>query len=151
MSVNFLIYFLFCHLPFLAGFLLFSTHHLGLTSKRATASYSYEGLVAAAINKWSSIRDVLDSVCCVFWQMKVEFEDSAKWSDSVIKFLMTSQNMMKPRKLILSTKEIVFQKYCNKTTVHFKLGSKYFCVYVCVCVWVCVRERDSIENKWNVE
>ena len=39
----------FFHLPFLVGILIFWTHHLGLTSKRATASYLYEGLVAAAI------------------------------------------------------------------------------------------------------
>ena len=38
----------FCHLPFLAGILFFLTLHLGLTSMRATASRSYEGLVAAA-------------------------------------------------------------------------------------------------------
>ena len=38
----------FCHLPFLAGILVFSTLDLGLTSMRATAFYSYEGLVAAA-------------------------------------------------------------------------------------------------------
>ena len=42
--------FLFCHLPFLAGILVFSTLHLGLTSMRATASYLYEGLAAAANN-----------------------------------------------------------------------------------------------------
>ena len=30
------------------GIIVFLTHHLGLTSMRATASYSYEGLVAAA-------------------------------------------------------------------------------------------------------
>ena len=39
----------FFHLLFLVGILIFWTHHLGLTSKRATASYLYEGLVAAAI------------------------------------------------------------------------------------------------------
>ena len=39
---------LFYHLPFLVGILAFLTLHLGLTSMRATASYSYEGLVAAA-------------------------------------------------------------------------------------------------------
>ena len=35
-------------IPFLAGILIFSTLHLGLTSMRATASYLYERLVAAA-------------------------------------------------------------------------------------------------------
>ena len=39
----------FCHLAFLAVFLVFSIHHLGLNSMRATASYSDEGLVAVAI------------------------------------------------------------------------------------------------------
>ena len=39
----------FCHLPYLVGILDFSTLHLGLTSMRATASYSYEGLLALAI------------------------------------------------------------------------------------------------------
>ena len=37
--------FLFCHLPFLAGILIFLTLHLGLTLMKATASYSYEGLM----------------------------------------------------------------------------------------------------------
>ena len=46
-----------CHLPFLAGILIFLTLHLGLTS-RVTATYLYEGLVAAAI--WTS--------CCGMWQ-----------------------------------------------------------------------------------
>ena len=39
----------FCHLPFLAGIITFSTLRLDLTSARVTASYSYEGLVAVAI------------------------------------------------------------------------------------------------------
>ena len=39
---------LLCHLPFLVGILLFLTLHLDLTSMSATASYSYEGFVAAA-------------------------------------------------------------------------------------------------------
>ena len=38
-----------CYLPFLAGILVFMTLHVGLTTMRATASYLYEGLVAAAI------------------------------------------------------------------------------------------------------
>ena len=41
-----------CYLPFLAGILAFSTLHLDLTSVRATASYSYEGLVAMAIEPY---------------------------------------------------------------------------------------------------
>ena len=39
----------FCHLPFLAGILIFLTLHLDLTSARVTASCSDEVLVAVAI------------------------------------------------------------------------------------------------------
>ena len=39
----------FCHLPFLAGIVVVSTHNLGLTSMRATASYSYDKLVVAVM------------------------------------------------------------------------------------------------------
>ena len=38
-----------CYIPFLAGLLVFLILHLGLTSMRVTAYYSYEELVAAAI------------------------------------------------------------------------------------------------------
>ena len=38
-----------CHLPFLGGILVFLTLHLGLTSMRATASYSYQGLVGVPL------------------------------------------------------------------------------------------------------
>ena len=50
---------LFYHLPFLVGILAFLTLHLGLTSMRATASYSYEGLVVAAIEPYAADRDKL--------------------------------------------------------------------------------------------
>ena len=46
-----------CYLPFLASFLTFSTLHSDLTSVRVTASYSYEGLVAMAIEPYAADRD----------------------------------------------------------------------------------------------
>ena len=51
-----------CHFPFLAGILIFLTLHLGLTSMRATAYYSYEGLVAAAIDPYAAYPDGVSAI-----------------------------------------------------------------------------------------
>ena len=56
--------FLLCHLPFLAGILIFLTLHLGLTLMKATASYSYEGLVAADIEPYAADRDGVSDKGC---------------------------------------------------------------------------------------
>ena len=44
-------------IPFLAGILIFSTLHLGLTSMRVTAYYLYERLVVVAIEPYIADRD----------------------------------------------------------------------------------------------
>ena len=46
--------FLFCHLPFFTGTLVFLILPLDLTTMRATASYSYERLVAVAIEPYAA-------------------------------------------------------------------------------------------------
>ena len=51
-----------CHLPFLVVILAFLTLHLGLTLKRATASYLYEGLVTAAIEPYAADRDRVSAI-----------------------------------------------------------------------------------------
>ena len=54
--------FFFCHLPFLTGILTFSTLHLDLTLVRVTASYLYEGLVAAAIEPYAADCDWVSAI-----------------------------------------------------------------------------------------
>ena len=51
-----------CHLPFLGGILVFLTLHLGLTSMRATASYSYEVLVAATFQFYAADPDGVSAI-----------------------------------------------------------------------------------------
>ena len=50
--------FLLCHLPFLAGILSSQPPGLGSYSMRMTASYSHEGLVAAAIEPYAADSDI---------------------------------------------------------------------------------------------
>ena len=58
------LFFLLCHPSVLAGILTFSTLHLDHTSMRATASYSFEGLVAAAIEPCAADCGRVSAIVC---------------------------------------------------------------------------------------
>ena len=56
--------FLICHLPFLAGILVFSILHLGLTLMWATASNSYEKACNKAIKPCAGNHDGVSAIGC---------------------------------------------------------------------------------------
>ena len=107
-----------CHLPFLAGILIFSTHHLGLTLLRASASYSYESHVATAYSS------------TIYTKSNIYFIRMRLTNKLRLTYLYLSKEPSNDAKIYFVRSQIIFDLKC----LHLIW---VFCVCFSICLFVC--------------